>query len=113
MPPDERLILIVGVADKTGGIFGGSGCGCGNGHILGVGRFVQEQRGISANNQRRKAALPAGLQIVVGGNLELLNLTVSRATTTNEQRCRNHGKNRQHDDSTTFRKWRDCEAKRL
>jgi len=110
---DYRLFGIIGVTYEAGGVFGGGRCGCGSGHSLSIGRFVQEQRGISINNQRRKAARPAGLQIVVGGNLELLGLSLTRATTTKEQRCCNHGKNGQHDDSTTFRKWRDCEAKRL
>jgi hypothetical protein len=34
-------------------------------------------------------------------------------TTTEEQRCRNHGKNGQHDDSTRFRKWRYHKKERL
>lgn len=99
---DYRLFGIVGVTDEAGGVFGGGRCGCGGGHILGVRRFGQEQRGISINNQRRKIACSAKLQIVVGGNLELLGLSLTRATTTNEQRWRNHGKNEQHGASAWF-----------
>ena len=110
---DYRLFGIIGVTDEAGGVFGGGRRECGSGHILSVRRFGQEQRGISINNQRRKIACPVKLATIVGGNFELLNLTVTHATTTEEQRCCNHGKNGQHDDSTTFRKWRDCEAKRL
>jgi hypothetical protein len=99
---DYRFFGIVGVTDEAGGVFGGGRCGCGSGHILSVARFGQEQRGISINNQRRKAARPAGLQIVVGCNVELLGLSLTRATTTEEQRCRNDSKNQQHDADTSF-----------
>jgi len=99
---DYRLFGIIGVTDEARGVFGGGRRGCGSGHILSVARFGQEQRGISINNQRRKAAHPAGLQIVVGGNLELLGLSLTRATTTEEQPRRTHGKNGQHDADTSF-----------